>query len=159
MPDGHTGMTDEIHRPRSLTGGYYWFPIPDGDSVTWQVLTCHELGRDADVGHVNLWKQVIDRLATDWQMDRRRLMRRLKDNYTGLPRGRITRVQNRSTIFHGEDAPVPDWMPMVVRKFDLDARSVKVAFDEHERMLPEDRMRVYGAFGLVMDGDGIDQGP
>ena len=63
MPGEQGSMTEEITRSLSLTGGYYWFPSPDIDSVTWQVLTCHELGCDADVGHVDLWILVIDRLA------------------------------------------------------------------------------------------------
>jgi hypothetical protein len=40
---------------------------------------------------------------------------------------------------------------MVVKKFDLNRRSVKVLFDEHERMLPEDRIRVRDALGLTVD--------
>lgn len=138
-----------------LTGGYYWFPFPDIDSVTWQVLPCHELGCDADVGHVDLWALVIDRLATAWQRDGRVLKKRLKNNYTGLPRGRVTQVRNRLMIFHGEDSPVADWKPMVVSKSDLDQLSVKVTFDEHERMIPEDLRRVNEVLGLKVGNEGI----
>ena len=60
-------------------------------------------------------------------------------------------------IFHGKDAPVLDWVPIVVRKFDLDRRSVRVLFDEHERMLPEDRSRVNEALGLKVGKVGIDE--
>ena len=47
-----------------LDGGYYWLFYPDDGSIAWDVLTCHELGFDADVEHVDLWLAVIDRLAT-----------------------------------------------------------------------------------------------
>jgi hypothetical protein len=140
---------------RSLTGGFYWFPTPAIDSVTWQVLTCHELGWDADVGHVDLWTLVIDRLATAWHRDGRLLRIHLKNHYTGLPRGRVTQQKSRFMIFHGNDAPVQDWVPTVVRKFDLNRRSVRVLFDEHERMLAEDRSRVNEIFGLDGGSGGI----
>lgn len=77
---GQTSMTEE----QALTGGYYWFPTPSIGSVTWQVLTCHELGCDADVGHVDLWTLVIDRLATTWRRDRR-LLRRSVTNHGHRP--------------------------------------------------------------------------
>jgi hypothetical protein len=133
---------------RALAGGYYWFPNPNGDSVIWQVVTCHDLNCDADVGHVDLWTMVIDRLATAWRRDERVLKNHLRNNYTGLPRGRVTKVRDGFMLFHGKDAPVEHWIPMVVRKFDLKARSVKVVFDEHEQMIPEDRMKVSRVLGI-----------
>ena len=156
MPGEQTSM-NEIAQSVSLTGGYYWFPTSVTGSMTWQVLTCHELGCDADVGHVDLWTLVIDHLATAWRRDGRLIKKYLKNNYTGLPRGRVTQAQNRFMIFHGKDAPVPDWVPMVVRKFDLNRRSVRVLFDEHERMLPEDRRRVNEVLGLKLGDEGIDK--
>ena len=141
----------------ALTGGYYWFPTPAMASVSWTVLTCHELGCDAEVGHVDFWPFVIDRLAKAWRRDGRALTDYLKNHYTGLPRGRITQPKNVFTIFHGKDSPVPDWVPMVVRKFDLNRRSVKVIFDDHEQMLAENRMRVNEALGLKTDNGGIDK--
>ena len=132
-------MRVEAARLRCLTGGYYWFPIPGDGSSTWEVLTCHELGHDAEVGHIDLWPSVIDRLAEVWCKDPRILGRQLRLFYTGLPRGRITRFKGRSLILHGRDAPVSDWLARVIRRFDLDRLSVRVVFDEHERMLPSDR--------------------
>jgi hypothetical protein len=145
-------------RSVSLTGGYYWFPTPTIGSLTWQVLTCHELGCDAEVGHVDLWTLVIDRLATAWRREGRFIQRSLKNNYTGLPRGRVTQVKNRFMILHGNDSPVPDWVPMVMTKFELNRRSVIVLFDEHERMLPEDRRSVSKALGLLAGQDGTARG-
>jgi hypothetical protein len=146
------GEQSSMTRSLSLTGGYYWFPTPADGSVTWQVLTCHELGCDADVGHVDFWTLVLDRLATTWHRDGRLITKCLTNNYTGLPRGRVTQVKNRFMVFQGGDAPVPDWLPMVVSKFELNRRSVRVPFDEHERMLPEDRIRVNEALARTLSG-------
>jgi hypothetical protein len=144
-------------RSLSLTGGYYWFPTLSDSWVTWTVLTCHELGCDAEVGHVDLWTMALDRLATIWRRDARVIQKYLKNNYTGLPRGRVTEQKNRFMIFHGDDAPVPHWVPMVVSKFNLNWRSVKVLFDEHERMLPEDRSRFNEILGIPVGKDLVDE--
>jgi hypothetical protein len=84
------------------------------------VLSCHELGHDAEVGHIDLWPSVIDRVAEVWRKD----------------------------TLHGKDAPVSDWLARVIRRFDLDRRSVRVVYDEHERILPPDRRLVEGTLGL-----------
>ena len=44
-----TRTKDENQRwPRSLTGGYDWFPAKVGDTVEWSVLSCHDLGFGPD---------------------------------------------------------------------------------------------------------------
>ena len=113
-------MRGEAGRLRCLTGGYYWFPIPGDGLLSWEVLSCHELGHDAEVGHIDLWPSVIDRVAEVW----------------------------RKHTLHGKDAPFSDWLARVIRRFDLDRRSVRVVYDEHERMLPSDRRLVEGTPGL-----------
>jgi hypothetical protein len=35
--------------------------------LTWEVLSCHELGYDARVNHLDFWPSVIDRLARVWR--------------------------------------------------------------------------------------------
>jgi hypothetical protein len=107
------------------------------------------MGFDAEVGHVDLWPSVIDRLAKTWDRDARILRRVLKDRSYGLPRGRVTRWGGRSLVLHGRDAPRTDWQESVMRRFDLDPRSVRVLYDEHETMLAEDRRQVEAAFGLT----------
>ena len=141
-------MRGEAGRLRCLTGGYYWFPIPGDGLLSWEVLSCHELGHDAEVGHIDLWPSVIDRLAEEWRKDARFLRRELRDCYAGLPRGRVTRPEDRSLVLHGKDAPVSDWLARVIRRFDLDRRSVRVLYDEHERMLPADLRLMAEVLGL-----------
>jgi hypothetical protein len=135
------------HSP--LTGGYYWFPTQPGDPVVWSVLTCHDLGFGPDEGHFDMWPSVIDRLASAWRRDRRRLKRLLSKHCYGLPRGRVTRPDRQSLVLHGHDAPVADWLERVVDRFDLDRRSLKPLYDEHETMMGEDRCQVAAALGLA----------
>jgi hypothetical protein len=131
-----------------LTGGYYWFPTQTGGSISWDVLTCQDLGYGPDDGHFDLWPSVIDRLASAWNRDQRRLRRLLSRHCYGLPRGRVTRPEQRSLVLHGHDSPVPDWLGRVVGRFDLDRRSLKTLFDEHERTFAQDRRTVYAELGL-----------
>jgi hypothetical protein len=107
------------------------------------------MGFDSEAGHVDLWPSVIDRLAKTCDRDARILRRLLKDRYYGLPRGRVTRPAGRSLVLHGRDAPRPDWEESVMRRFDLDPRSVGILYDEHETMMAEDRRRVTAALGLT----------
>lgn len=121
--------------------------------MTWDVISCHELGLDAEIGHDDLWPAVIERLAAAWDKDARALQRLLKDRYYGLPRGRVTRPGGRFLILHGADSPTSDWLERVIRRFDLDRRSVKVLFDEHETMMAADQKRVMTALGISFGGE------
>ncbi len=138
-------------RPRPLIGGYYWFPSPAGGGPTWAVLTCHDLGSDAEVGHVDLWPAVVDHLEAAWGRDAGGLRRRLSGRYSGLPRGRVTRPGRTVLILHGDDAPVADWREKLIEGFRLGGRSHRFLFDEHERMLPGDPVRVEEALGIRYD--------
>jgi len=114
--------------------------------LNWDVLTCHEIGFDAEVGHVDLWPAVIERLAKTWNVE----ARIIKDCTYGLPRGRITCPGRQSLILHGNDSPITRWQDKVIRRFDLDRRSIKVVYDEHETMLGEDRAKVIETLGISL---------
>src|SRR3954466_11942156 len=135
-------------RPRLLTGGYYWFPSPLDVRTAWAVLTCHDLGFDPEVGHVDLWPAVVERLAAAWGRDAGGLRRRLVGRYTGLPRGRVTRPGRIFLILHGDDAPVADWREKLAEGYRLAGYAHRFLFDEHERMLPGDPERVEEALGF-----------
>jgi len=137
-------------RPRPLIGGYYWFPSPLDGRTAWAVLPCHDLGFDPEVGHVDLWPAVVDRLAAAWGRDAGGLRRRLFGRYTGLPRGRVTRPGRTVLVLHG-DAPVAAWRDQLIEGFRLGARSHRFLYDEHERMLPGDPERVEEALGFRYD--------
>ncbi len=138
--------------PGEMTGGYYWLPAPGHPTICWDVVTCHQLGFDSEVGHVEMWTAVTDRLASAWHKDAAVLRRLLRNCAYGLPRGRVTRPGKRFLILHGEDSPSPDWLDSVILSFHLDRRSVKALFDEHERTMAEDRRKV-----LVVLGDRLAQ--
>jgi hypothetical protein len=127
---------------RPLLGGYYWFPTSTMDGLSWDVLTCHDLAFDAEVGHVDMWPTVVDRLAAAWGRAACGFRRQLIGRYTGLPRGRITRPGRTVLILHGDDAPAADWREKLIEGYGLGARSHRFLFDEHERMLPGDPEQV-----------------
>jgi hypothetical protein len=54
----------------------------------------------------------------------------------------VTRPGGRSLILHGNDTPVPDWEDQVIPAFRLDRRELRVLFDEHERLLPDETTAV-----------------
>ena len=122
---------------KGLTGGYYWFPAPSPDGITWSVVTCHDLGCDPDAGHdADLWPRLMVRLASAWGKDAQVLKRRLALAYTGVPRGRVTRPDKTYLILHGKDSPISGWEELVIESFRLSGRKVKFIFDEHETQIP-----------------------
>jgi len=74
-----------------MVGGYYWLPTPGHAKPSWVLVTCQQLGFDAEVGHVEMWTAALDRLAVAWHKDATVLRRLLKDCWYCLPRGRVTR--------------------------------------------------------------------
>ena len=146
--------SDGERSPRPRTGGYYWFPAPANETVEWSVLTCHDLGFGPDEGHFDMWPSVIDRLATAWVRDVVRLRKVLAGHCYGLPRGRVTRPDRRFLLLHGDDAPMTDWLGRVVERFDLDRRTVRLLFDEHEQTFTGDRRAVNDEFGLSVGRPG-----
>jgi hypothetical protein len=135
--------------PCPRTGAYYWVPIPPVRSLSWRVLTCHELGFDEESSHLEIWPSVIPHLAAIWGRDPKAMKRRLGKNCYGLPRGRVTRPEKVYLILHGDDSPIPDWTEAVIRGFNLQGRRVKPLFDEHEQRLAGDARalaRVLGSF-------------
>jgi hypothetical protein len=127
----------EAH-PRPLTGAYFWVPIPPLRSLTWRLLTCHDLGLDEDRSHMEIWPIVIPHLAAIWGRERKAMKRRLGRHCYGLPRGRVTHPDKVYLILHGEDSPIPDWTDAVIRGFNLQGRRVKSLLDDHEQTLPGD---------------------
>ena len=140
--------TNEGQSSEALTGGYFWFPAPRDGQVGWSVLTCHDLGFDDTESHSDMWPSVIERLACAWGREVAPLRKRLELCCYGLPRGRITQPGGRFLLIHGDDAPVSDWRTRVLRRFQLDRRSVGLCCTEHERTFTQHRTTVFDEFGL-----------
>lgn len=141
-PDPHPAgparpASESTPRAKPFTGGYYWFPSPGPDGVTWSVVTCRDLGCRSQAGHdAELWPRLMALLAAAWGKDDRALKRKLALSYTGLPRGRVTRPEGTYLVLHGKDSPVPGWEEIVIAGYRLSGRRVKFVFDEHETMIP-----------------------
>ena len=140
--------TNEGQSREALTGGYFWFPAPRDGQVGWSVLTCHDLGFDDTESHSDMWPSVIERLACAWGREVAPLRKRLELCCYGLPRGRITRPGGRFLLIHGDDAPVSDWRARVLRRFQLNRRSVGLCYTEHERTYTQHRTTVFDEFGI-----------
>ncbi len=133
------GLTPSGRAPgrKPFTGGYYWFPTPTPNGITWSIVTCRDLRQNSDAGHdADLWPRLMAPLASVWGEDAEVLKRRLARSYTGLPRGRVTRPEKTFLILHGQDSPAAGWEEIVIESFGLSGREVKFIFDEHETQLP-----------------------
>ena len=145
LRDKDPHLTDSPAIPS--TGAYYWLPIPPLRSLTWRVLTCHDLGLDADTSHLECWPGVVPHLAAIWGRDPKAIQRRLGRHCYGIPRGRVTPPERTYLILHGADSPIPGWVEAVVRAFGLNGRRVRPLLDEHERTLPGDVRAIAGILG------------
>ena len=84
------------------------------------------------------WPKVVNHLAGLWARDPMVLRRHLDKHCYGFPRGRVTRPGKTLLILHGNDSPISDWKPQVIRRFNLQGRRIRTLFDEHEQTLPGD---------------------
>lgn len=142
-----TTPTDALAGP--LTGAYYWVPFPPVSSLTWRILTYHELGFGEDISHYEIWPKVVTQLAGIWRRDPKVLRRHLGKHCYGLPRGRVTHPEKTYLILHGNDSPIPDWKARVIRRFNMQGLLVKPLFDEHEQRMGEDARKTGEALGIV----------
>jgi len=135
-----------------FTGGFYWLPTPTSGptaSATWSVVTSRDLGCEPDAGHdADLWPLLLDLLADAWGRDRKSFHRRLRQCYTGLPRGRVTRPGRTFLVLHGDDAPISGWEDLVVEKCQLGSSRFTMIFDEHETPIPGHPEALAATMGL-----------
>ncbi len=141
--------------PSPTCGGYYWVPLPENRAIGWQVVTCRDLTRQSGMSHARLWPDIVRQLSRSWGRAEEPLMRDLIDHYSGLPRGRVTRVRDVYLVHHGGDAPVPDWLARVESRFGLQAKPRRVLWDEHERMLAGDPEAVQRSLGVDLGLRGV----
>lgn len=145
-----------ILESRNPQSGAYWFiPLPDGK---WDIETFYD-SQFEDTPHDQMWSRyVVERLATIWGKDHNWLRRVIGDNYTGLPRGRVSKVNHDAgigyTIVHGDDFPKGCSITGVLNAFNLRAFQrahpdlVNIYKDHHETMISGDPRRVQKALGV-----------
>lgn len=131
------------------SGAYWWIPLPDGN---WTIEVFYDSEYNGDTPHDDLWRRyVVERLAILWNKSPEVLRRRIGDNYTGLPRGRVSKVSGGWTIVHGNDAPaLSKGIRGVINAFNLrmvDRSNLMIMDDDHERMMPGDPEAVQKALG------------
>jgi hypothetical protein len=119
-------------------------------------VTSRDLDCGSDDGHdADLWPRLIERLAASWHKDLSVLSRRLRQSYTGLPRGRVTRPEKSYLILHGNDSPLPDWQAQVVAAFRLTGRRYRILYDEHETMITAHTRVIHDCLGVQPTRTGV----
>ena len=147
----------ESKAPQS--GAYWWIPHPDG---SWDLEIFYDSEYGGETDHIRMWrKYVIEKLAVIWKKDPQKLRAQIGDNYTGLPRGRVNKVQNGYTIVHGNDTPTKNGLDGIINAFNLRAyqlahsKNILILFDEHETMIQGDPERVQKALGVKLGLHGL----
>ena len=143
-----------------LTGAYWWLPRPSGKKIEWEVTPFYDEDFDSPAMHYHHWRQFVIILANAWRKEPDRLYARVRNNYTGLPRGRVSRLHGGVATYgllHGDDSPGN--LSQVMQKFRLGpyktAGKLKVAWDEHERVMADDARAVQAALGVDLGIVGI----
>ncbi len=131
-------------------GAYYWLPKPEGVGLAWDIIICHDLGAWDGISHRDFWPSVLEHVASTWGKDAKVLIHRLRDQYAGFPRGRVTHPKSGYLIIHGNDAPVTDSLDRIKERFRLTDVKVTPLYDDHERVLRDDLRVVQDALGIPL---------
>jgi hypothetical protein len=135
---------------RPHEGVYWWIPIKKVSEITWEVVTYFQEDWYQGTEHLAIWPYVIEELEQKWG----KLPRSIKENYTGLPRGRVCFSlmdgKRKLVLYHGNDTPIPDGLDYVRRQFSL-PRGTPIRFDEHETMMQGDPEKVQKALGMNLN--------
>ncbi len=149
----------ESKEPQS--GAYWWIPIPqaikhpiDKTKITWDLITFYD-GDYPTTDHITMWPEALEYIALKWGKDPDALKNALDINYAALPRGRVSKVklagdQSGYAILHGKDSPKD--LGGIVNAFNLraimKANQLKIAYDDHERIMTDDLVQFQKAMGL-----------
>ena len=129
-------------------GGYYWLPEPSNGGIAWAVLTCHDLGLGPEVGHVDLWPAVVERLAATGAGMRGRCGGPWPTATRACPGGGSPGRGGPTSSCTATTPRSPDWEERLLAAFRLGGRPYRLLLDEHERMLPGDPERIEEALGV-----------
>lgn len=126
------------------TGVYYWIPLPTGG---WDMMTFFD-NVYGEVLHIEIWeKEVVPYLVHLWKLSPEQKAQ-LEDTYAGLPRGRISRVQQGYAHYHGGDAPVNQQRLEGIIKREFGLPFVKSVADDHEEMIDYEKQIVKSVFNF-----------
>lgn len=125
------------------TGVYYWVPLPGGK---WDMMNFFD-SVYGEVLHDQLWgREVVPYLTQLWKLNALQTTA-IRDAYAGLPRGRISKVQQGYAHYHGGDAPINAAQLDSVVKREFGLPFVNSVADDHERMLQDDVNAIQSALG------------
>lgn len=160
MQHKRTIKEDESSDPQ--TGIYFWAPrVNKSGKIFWTLQTFFDRDFPAhdniELDHATIWKQWAGTILGKNDPDESKAIR---NNYSGIPRGRVTVARERSYpggpsrkvfyILHGNDSPFADikTSKLIASNFHLPDGSWKFVYDNHERMIRSDIQAVQRHLGI-----------
>ncbi|KAF0093291.1 MAG: hypothetical protein E1N59_2983 [Puniceicoccaceae bacterium 5H] len=143
--------------PTSSSGAWYIVRIPQG----WHVWTVRldEVDDEEETGHYTMWPEVAVFLGRAWSAELGKpstlLRRQLMDHPHGFPRGRVVVSSGAATIFSGLEPQVDALRPFIESAFGVTGHA-RWQWDDHERVISEDKRAVQGILGLAEDWPSVD---
>jgi hypothetical protein len=123
----------------------------------WQVVAFTFKTQEESFGHVDVWKELAQRLAEHYGITNPKKIAQIAELPYALPRGRVCKVKQGYAIFNGQDWPqylkYTEIKNEIIKLFGLTeehkAGRVLLAFDEHHQMLPDEQAKLQSYIGTV----------
>lgn len=129
------------------TGIYFWIPLPGGKWDFVKIFDSHV----QNLMHEKEWNErIVPELAFKWKLNPMKTSQ-IRDIYSSVPRGRVTKSETSFFHHHGGDAPSSTngtkfpIDPFIRKEFGLP--TVKSMVDDHEQMLQDDVTRLQSVLG------------
>ncbi|MDP0501880.1 MAG: hypothetical protein Q7P63_17435 [Verrucomicrobiota bacterium JB022] len=141
----------------SSSGAWYLVRTPEG----WRAWTVRqdEVGGEEDTGHYMIWPGMAKALAQGWSAELGKpsgeLGRQLLDYPCAFPRGRVVVSSGVATVYSGLE-PQVDAMRSAIEAAFGSTGHAHWQWDEHERVISEDKRAVQELLRLSEDWPSVD---
>jgi hypothetical protein len=137
--------TNSINK-RPFIGSYYWLPTMDN---RW-ILDNYFYQNYGDTRHERVWNMfVIPYLSELWDFDIKSMRRKLKDCFTGLPRGMVSKnEEGKFVIYHGGDFIKRGWENKILKTFNIKKKAYEFVIVDHMRTTSKDEMVVRNTLSI-----------
>lgn len=138
----------ELRGPRQAI--YYWIYRPSGGwRLAFWLAPDNHCNAARNLSHRLVWAEVMEHLASLWQIDVDFVRSQLINRFASLPRGRVVLNPRRVwTICRGEHPVVPNEIERLCRVFKLDKATIREFRDDHWDRLPKDQEAIDQLFHL-----------
>jgi len=135
-------------------GAFYL--VPDPKTGKYTITSAYDKpGKDST--HFFLWAEVVKILK---QRFKKAKIDKIKDSYTGIPRGRVSMtLKNTVVVLHGDDFPLVEYKSDIMSEYKLhDTHSIgklSWAFEPHESMGSAEKGLVEDTLGIEISKTGF----